>query len=140
MDLSVSRRSRFTCQRGASTPGPFDAMYPQGWAPVSGTAVLTPPMLAQPAKSTGRASPSYTESNYGTKVFRAASLTDSQNNGTTKMRHEYSRRCPFNCDGSKYMLQNSSGFYFVYDATTFTRLNGGITTADVKLGGVGTNT
>lgn len=134
---SVSRRSRPWCTKPT---GPFNALYALNWAPVATTAVLTPPALAQPAKASSRATPSYTEGNYGTKVFRAAALTDSPNNGTTKMRHEYSRRCPFNCDGTKYMLQNSSGFYFVYDAATFTRLDGGVTTADVKLGAVGTNT
>lgn len=120
--------------------GPFDNLYTVGWTPISDTVVQSPNVQSIPAKSSGIASPSYTDSDYGTKIFRVSSLTDSPNNGTTKMRHEYSRRQPFNCDSSKFLLQNSSGFYFVYDANTFTCLDGGITTSDVKLGAVGTNT
>lgn len=120
--------------------GPFDNLYAVGWTPVSDTVVQSPGVQSIPAKSTGITDVSYTDADYGTKIFRVASLTDSPNNGTTKMRHEYSRRQPFNSDNSKFMLQNSSGFYFVYDADTFVCLDGGITTSDVKNKAVGTNT
>jgi hypothetical protein len=102
--------------------------------------ILTPPVLAQPSKSTGRSNVSYTEGNYGTKVFRVANLNDAPNATGTRMRHEYSRRCPFNCDGTRFMLQSGNGFYFLYDATTFQVIPGGVTTADTKLNAVGTNT
>lgn len=129
----------FTVDNVATPAGPFDALYASNWLPVGTTTVYTPPVQAAPSKSAGQASPSYTEPSYGTKVFRVAQLSDSPNNGTTKMRHEYSRRCPFNCDSTKFILQNSSGFFFVYDATTFECLDGGVSTADVKLRAVGTN-
>lgn len=119
--------------------GPFDTLYAGTWVPVEGTTIYTPPVMSQPAKSTGINSPSYTDSNYGTKIFRVAQISDSPNNGTTKMRHEYSRRCPFNCDNTRYILQNSSGFFFLYNADTFQRIDGGVTTNDVKLGAIGTN-
>lgn len=136
--VSVASNSVTAVATGGS--GPFDALYAGSWTPIENTTVYTPPVMSQPAKSTGINSPSYTDGNYGTKIFRVAQISDSPNNGTTKMRHEYSRRQPFNCDGTKYMIQNSSGFYFVYDANTFQCLDGGVTTNDVKLRAVGTNT
>ena len=139
-DSPTSAASNTVTPGTTSEVGKYDSLYTPGWMPLTGVTVHTPNALAQPAKSTGITNVSYTDADYGTKIFRAAQLSDSPNNGTTKMRHEYSRRQPFNCDGTKFCLQNSSSFYFVYNADTFTRLDGGVTTADVKLGAVGTNT
>lgn len=122
------------------TPGPFDSLYSVGWQPVSNQTVYTPPVQSAPAKSTGIANPSYTDARYGTKVYRVAQLTDAPGQTGTKMRHEYSRRCPFNCDNTKFILQSGNGFFFVYDAATFQRLDGGVSTVDTKQYAVGTNT
>lgn len=128
-------------ERRPSVPGgPFNARYSAGWAPVANTTVHTPPVQSAPSKSTGIADPSFTDANYGTKVYRVANLSDAPNATGTRMRHEYSRRCPWNCDQTKFILQSGNGFFFVYDADTFQRLEGGVTTADTKLHAVGTNT
>lgn len=120
--------------------GPFDSLYAAGWQPVSDTTIYTPGAQTIPSKSTGIASPSFTDANYGTKVFRISSTSDSPGNAAGgKMRHEYSRRQPWNCNQTKYILQNANGFHFVYDADTFERLDGGVSTVDQKQYAVGTN-
>lgn len=141
-DSALSAQSNSVTPTAGSGPaaGPFDSLYAPNWMPVEDAVVRTPPVLTQPSKSTGISSPSYTDSNYGTKIFRVANLSDSPGNSGNKMRHEYSRRQPFNCDSTRFMIQNTSGFYFLYDADTFQQIDGGISTADAKLEAVGTNT
>ena len=137
---AASAASNSATPAAGGAAGPFDSLYAASWAPVSDTTVHTPNALSIPAKSTGISSVSYTDGDYGTKIFRIAASADSPGNPASgKMRHEYSRRCPWNCNQTKYILQNNSGFFFVYDADTFARLEGGVTTVDAKQYAVGTN-
>lgn len=136
---SASPASNAVTPAAGGSAGPFDSLYTAGWMPISDTTVYTTPVESEPAKSTGIANVSYTDQRYGTKVFRMTQPSDSPGNPTGKMRHEYSRRQPWNCNMTKFIVQNGNGFFFVYDADTFARLEGGVTTVDAKQYAVGTN-
>lgn len=136
---AASAASNTATPTAGGSAGPFDSLYAAGWTPVENTTVYATPVLAEPAKSTGIGSVSYTEPSYGTKVFRVSQPSDSPGNPTGKMRHEYSRRPPYNCNNTRFMLLNGNGFMFAYDADTFERLQGGVTTTDQKQYAVGTN-
>lgn len=105
---------------------PFDALYDESFALTTLSADPTP-VQAKPAKSTGVGDVSYTDSLYGTKVFRmtnAVTITPPDPDGadapgTTMLRHDYSRRQMFNCNNTKMMVIAYDGTMQLYDANTF---------------------
>lgn len=116
--------------------GPFDAYYSAGWTPLNNRTWYTRLAQAEPGtKSTGRASASYIDERFDTRIYRVANPTDTSPTATDHVVPQYSRRNQFNCDGTKFLLKGSGAAFWVYDAATFTRLNGGNTD-----GSVGNNT
>lgn len=59
-----------------------------------------------------------TDPAYGTRVYRATNADQ-----TGRMRHEYSRRQAFNADQSRYLAQDTSGHWHLYDGTKFTEIS-----------------
>lgn len=71
-----------------------------------------------PISKPGRAG-TYTDPTYGTTVTRATMPGDG---GGTWSRHIYSRRQPWNADGSYYLATSSGGYLVLYNATTFAKI------------------
>ena len=117
MSRAMSVRAEFTL---AVSQNPFDALYPSDFTlqPISADAI---PLISKPTvKATGLNAPSYIDPVYGAWVYRVTSATDFQN--ATFVRHDYSRRQAFNADNSRFVATTSNGFWLLYDANTFTRL------------------
>lgn len=121
---------------GAETT--FDSLY-GAWTPITNTTYYARPSQADPnAKATTTATPSYTDTNFGTKIYQATRVSDGDA-GLTYLRHEYSRKPAFNCDNTRFIAVSSSGWWYLYDANTFARLDGGRTSSP-GTGGLGTGT
>lgn len=109
-------------------PGSFDAFYDPGFALVSNTTLLARPVESKPAtKATSYTTASYVDQRFGTRIYRATDVADSQDAGQTYLRHEYSRKQAFNSDGTLFIAQATNGFWYLYDALTFAVLDGGRT-------------
>jgi hypothetical protein len=122
----------------ASAPvtGAYDALYPKDWKPVSNKTFLeTPANIALPDKYTSITSPSLRDPTFKTAMFRATAVSDQPSSGTSRYRHEYSRRTPFNSDNSRYIVLNGSARFFCHTTADGVRINGGRTD-----GSVGTST
>lgn len=121
---------------GGSPVGAYDALYSPSWLPVSNrTFYRTPANVPLPAKYTDITAPTFTDPTFGTKIFRATDVADQPSSGTSRYRHEYSRRTPFNCDNSRYIVMNGSARFFCHVTATGARIAGGRTD-----GSVGTST
>lgn len=59
---------------------------------------------------------SFVDPAYGTRIYRATAADDGAGG---RMRHEYSRRQAFNANNSRYLAQDDTGHWFLYDAATF---------------------
>lgn len=105
-----------------SGDGPFDALYDPGFTAVTGTDFVASPTLAWPPQSTGQANPSYTDPSFGTKVFRPFDTTTLPQSSFTKLRHKYSRSCPFNLDGTMMIIIGSGARYQVFRTADWVRL------------------
>lgn len=95
---------------------------------MTGATYLSRPAETKPAaKATSLSSPSYTDSRFGTKIFKATDYdTDYPPPGSRKLiRHEYSRHQAYNCDDTRYIAQAYGGAWWLYDAATFARIDGG---------------
>lgn len=106
--------------QAAATPAtnnPFDAVYDPAFElkPLASDAV---PEAERPARAKGPES-GMADPVYGTRLYRA---TDSADGEGGRMRHEYSRRQAFNADNSRYLAQDGTGRWYLYDARTFTKL------------------
>ncbi len=96
-----------------AAPGdPLSSQYPADFK-------LTP-LSADPISDT--AAPNYgayqSDPAYGTHVYRATKADESG-----RMRHEYSRRQAFNADQSRYLAQDSSGHWHLYDGVKLTEIS-----------------
>jgi hypothetical protein len=119
-----------------STPGAYDDLYAKDWKPVSDKVFReTPALIALPAKYTSITSPSRYDPTFKTAMFRATDVADQPNSSTSRYRHEYSRRTPFNADNSRYMVMNGSARFFCHVTSTGARIEGGRSD-----GSVGTST
>lgn len=98
----------------APVPNPFDDLYASkvSLRALSDDAIEP---LQQPPRATGLDSATLDPA-YGTLLYRATSAEDGQGG---RMRHEYSRRQAFNADNTRYLAQDGSGAWYLYDATTF---------------------
>lgn len=122
-----------------SPTGPFDIYYASDFTLNDTNTFIATPSVSLPAKATGYATTSYTESVLGTRIYRMAQASDMPG-ADTRFRHEYARRQMFNCDGTKYMLINSADYYFCFDAATFAPIPGHMTLNSNSTGAMGINT
>lgn len=112
----------------AAAAGAFDPYYDPAFELVSSTTLLTRPTESKPAsKATGYGTASYTDQRFGTRIYRATDVADSPDASQTYLRHEYSRKQAFNCDGTKFIAQSTNGYWYLYDAQTFAKIAGGRT-------------
>lgn len=112
---------------GSGSATTFDALYAPGFT-LSALDTQTPTVFARPAKSNTLATPSYTDPAYGTKVWRMTNASTEGTSGAVSqaLRHDYSRRQAFNADNTKVLIRESDGgIWYIYDATTFTKVNMG---------------
>lgn len=115
----------------------FNALYSEGWTAAGGTTYLAKPSQTKPStKSANNATPSYTDQRFGTKIFRVTSVADAATT-SQMMRHEYSRRQAFNADSTKFIAINTLGHWWLYDADTRVRLDGGCTRSPDGVGALG---
>lgn len=98
-------------------PNPFDGLYPEGAALTALSDDAVGP-IERPERATGLESATLDPA-YGTRLYRATSAQEGQGG---RMRHEYSRRQAFNADSTRYLAQDGSGAWHLYDATTFAHL------------------
>lgn len=56
---------------------------------------------------------------YGTRLYHATSASEGNR---SHMRHEYSRRQAFNANNTRYLAQDGSGAWYLYDANTFKKI------------------
>lgn len=120
----------------------FDPYYDPSFELRQDTTFEAIPSISRPeSKASGYAVDSYTDPNFGTRIYRATDVGDVTNNPTaTFMRHEYSRKQAFNSDSTKFIARGSGGYWYLYDALTFERLPGGrtSTTGEDGIGGATT--
>lgn len=96
------------------------------WRPL--TSPASAPIMAKPAKGSTWTTP------YGLQQVRA---TDHAADipGSDRFRNDYSRREPWNADGTLFVGDQSSGYWGLYDARTWTylrRLNGPAGDAEIQ--------
>ena len=97
----------------APSSDPLLAPYPAGFALTPLSAEPIQP-ITKPAPGTFQADPAY-----GTHLYRATNAEDGQGG---RLRHEYSRRQAFNADQSRYLAQDASGYWHLYDGATLTHI------------------
>lgn len=107
-----------------SSGNPIDAMYPSTFRLSSVIQAFTQPPMTVPAKAAGLGSV-YTDPVFGTKIAKATALTDISDSASS-IRHDYSRRQAFNADSTRY-IASANGWWYLYDANTFQRLDAGRT-------------
>ena len=100
----------------------FDAYYDPEFALLESTANRTYSLVSKPAKTTTLATAGYTDAQYDTRVYRLTNAS-TDGNGGQRLRHEYSRRNPFNCDSTRYIAQTTDGFWFIFNANTFAKVS-----------------
>ena len=114
---------------GTPGPNPFDELYLQSYSPVSNqTFYARPGGVTKPAKNLALATAGYIDSAFGTRVYRGTDLSDTTTSETF-LRHAYSRQRAWNADSSRYVVRASNGFWYLYNANTSERLEGGRTNA-----------
>lgn len=100
-----------------TSSGSFDAYYAQSFRlkPLSADAI---PSASAPerAKSFSEA---FIDPVYGTRLYHATSGKEGQGD---RMRHEYSRRQAFNANNSRFLAQDAKGYWYLYDAKSFSKL------------------
>lgn len=96
---------------------PFAALYSADFAltPLSADNIAD---LPKPDRATGPDS-GLVDPAYGTRVYRATGADEGEGG---RIRHEYSRRQAFNADKSRYLAQDATGHWHLYDGNTFTHL------------------
>lgn len=110
----------------AGTATTFDALYPPTFRLDDGTGAVTQGPQPRPAKSGPLQQGGYVDVPFGTQVRRITDVGDSADT-VTSLRHEYSRRQAFNADSTRFLAQASNGYWYLYDANTLQRLDGGRT-------------
>ncbi|MDO4243336.1 MAG: hypothetical protein Q4C85_06170 [Actinomyces sp.] len=96
---------------------PFDSLYAPDFALTALSADPVPDGL-EPQRATGLDT-AVLEPVYGTRLYGATSADEGQGG---RMRHEYSRRQAFNADNTRYLAQDGTGAWHLYDAATFAHL------------------
>ena len=108
---------------GGSISTEFDQYYAGGWALSTSTANRTYSLPTKPVKATGLATESLIDPISSARVYR---VTDYANDALyaspTRVRHEYAKRQAHNITNTMYLEQASNAFWYVYDATTFTKI------------------
>ena len=115
-----------------TSTNPFDALYSPSFSPVNNTTFYSRPLIsslpggAAPAKSTSLATVGYIDQRFNTRIYRGTDLADTST-ADTSLRHVYARQRAWNADSSRYIVRASNGFWYLYDANTNERLDGGRT-------------
>jgi len=122
LGLVAGSTSSLSSKATAAPPGtapsnPFDALYDPGFrlTPLSADPINAVP---RPERATGL-SDALIDPTYGTRLYRATAVSEG---GGGHLRHEYSRRQAFNADNTRYLAQDGTGFWHLYDATTLAYL------------------
>lgn len=101
---------------------PFDAYYDPGFVLSESTANRTYSIVSKPAKTNSLDTAGYTDAVHGTRIYRLTNAA-TDGNGGQRLRHEYSRRNPFNCDSTRYLAQTTDGNWFILNAATFAKVS-----------------
>ncbi|MDX2089162.1 MAG: hypothetical protein SFX73_14995 [Kofleriaceae bacterium] len=105
---------------GASTL--FDPLYTPGFMLDDERTAVTQTTLPNPQKSTtGVLDPTFGV--YVRRITANADVADT----VSALGHEYSRRQAYNADSTRFIAQASNGFWYLYDAVSLQRLDGGRT-------------
>lgn len=115
------KKPKPTPAASSSTPTTFDSLYAGDFA-LTALSNDTVTLISEPAKSTGVTNVSWTDAVYGTKLFRVTNHSTDGLGSVTYARHDYSRHQAFNCDNTRYIIRVSDGFWFLYDANTFSMI------------------
>lgn len=122
-----------TTASGISTA--FDPYYSGGFTLDQGTGFVARPSVSKPgSKASGYATASFTDPDYATRIYRATDVADSADASQTYLRHEYSRKKAFNADSTYFIAQSTNGFWYLYNAQTFAKVNGGRTSTPGNTG------
>jgi len=119
--------------------GPFDQYYNPTFELDDTDTFYSTPAESFPAKSTGYADESYIDQRFGTRIYRMLDAADLPGSDAS-LRHEYARKQAFNCDGTKVLMKNSSGYFFCFNASTFALIPGANTVSANATGAIGVNT
>lgn len=101
----------------AGSIDPFASLYPADFT-LTALSADSIADVAKPDRATGPDS-GLVDPAYGTRIYRATSVEEG---GGGHMRHEYSRRQAFNADKSRYLAQDGTGHWHLYDGTTFAHI------------------
>lgn len=107
------------------TPGDFNAQYVVGWKANTGTTAQSLPAVAKPAMSESIQNGGIRDLRFDTLVRKVTSVSHSSDATNSQMRHEYSRRQPWNVNSTRYLAQSTKGFWFLYDANTLDVIDSG---------------
>ena len=113
---------------GQTGTNPFNALYVANWSPVTDLTYYSRPNEAKPAKTGTLATAGYIDQRFGTRVYRGTDIADTPS-ADTSLRHAYSRQRVWNCDSTRFVVRASNGFWYLYDANTSARIDGGRTNA-----------
>lgn len=102
----------------------YNGLYEPSWTPDSSRTYKGFVSQAMPPKS--GPSGGYTDPNFGVRIHRVAQVSDIDDN-VNFLRPDYSRRSPWNADGSKYVLLSEKGWWHLFDAETDLPIDGGRT-------------
>lgn len=117
--------------------GPYDRLFPTGYVPDMSKVFKPLVSIPVPVKAKSIYKPSYVDPAFGTPQFLAVAITDTMHANSSRLRHEYSRRTAWNCDGSLYAWQNSAGYTFISQTKDFERINAGRTVSGTGMFAVG---
>lgn len=125
------RHAQFGQQQGGggnTGTNPFNALYAPDWSAISDFTFYSRPNEPKPAKTGTLATPGYIDQRFGTRVYRGTAIADTPS-ADANLRHAYSRQRVWNCDSTRFVVRASNGFWYLYDADTCVRIDGGRTNA-----------
>lgn len=113
----------------------FDSQYDPSWRADFARDIKSEPLPAQPARGV-----IVTDQAYGAKYRRVDKISDSPESATIGfIRHDYSRRNPYNCDSTIRLTNAENGVWYIFDAVTGAKINGGRTSGVGVTGLIGHN-
>lgn len=95
----------------------FDSYYASNWRLSQSAASRTYSLPSKPAKSTGYSINILTSPQSAARFRRCTDIA-TEGVGGTRVRHEYSRRNPYNADSTYALMIASNGAWFVYNTET----------------------
>jgi len=101
----------------------FDPYYAGGWALSTSTANRTYSLPAKPAKATTIATAGLIDPISSARVYRATDFANEGLVSPTRLRHEYAKRQAHNYDNTRYLEQDTGGFWYIFNAQTFAKVS-----------------